>query len=123
MNWTGKESVDEILINGSDIDLVDIVKLPIEDQYNISIKLLWKACPEIYQCLLKADNVNAARDAIFVYLEKAERNRYSKSCWSNARPGDCTISIRNFYYDHAVDHCRFGNVAHHRSGVCCHVGT
>ena len=74
MNWTEKESVNEILINGTDIDLVDIVKLPPEDQYNVTIKLLWKACPDIYQCLLKADNLNDARDAIFEYLEKVERD-------------------------------------------------
>ena len=54
-------------------DMVEKVKPKFEEQYKVCIDRLWKESPEIYNCLNNAINLEKARDAVYFYLEKAER--------------------------------------------------
>jgi len=54
-------------------DSVEMVKPRFEINYDAYLDRLWKANPEIYKCLKKSPELEEARDKLFSYLEKAER--------------------------------------------------
>lgn len=54
-------------------DSVEMVKPKFEVNYDAYLKRLWEANPDIYRELKQKDSLEAARDAIYAYLEKAER--------------------------------------------------
>ncbi len=54
-------------------DAVDSVKPRFEVDIDAYVNRLWEANPDIYQLLKKAPSLDAARDQLYTYLEKAER--------------------------------------------------
>jgi lysine 2,3-aminomutase len=54
-------------------DAVEMVKPRFEADYRAYLDRLWEANPELQKCLQKAVDLEAARNAVFGYLEKTER--------------------------------------------------
>ncbi|UCE74335.1 MAG: hypothetical protein JSV56_01155 [Methanomassiliicoccales archaeon] len=54
-------------------DEVDMVKPRFEVDYQAYLDRLWKANPEIYNCLKQSSGLEEARDKLYTYLEQAER--------------------------------------------------
>jgi lysine 2,3-aminomutase len=54
-------------------DEISIFKPKFEVDYEAYLERLWKANPEIHSILRKASDLESARDAMYTYLEKAER--------------------------------------------------
>ncbi|MBD3290718.1 KamA family radical SAM protein [candidate division KSB1 bacterium] len=51
-----------------------MVKPKFEVDYDAYLNRLWEANPEIHECLKKADDLESARDEVFNYLDRAERD-------------------------------------------------
>jgi len=54
-------------------DAIEMVKTKFEVDYEAYLDRLWKANPEIYECLRSSKNLDEARDKTYSYLEKSER--------------------------------------------------
>ncbi|HUU26335.1 MAG TPA: KamA family radical SAM protein [archaeon] len=54
-------------------DAVEMVKPRFEVNYYAYLDRLWEANPEIYSCLKSASDLEEAREALYSYLERAER--------------------------------------------------
>lgn len=54
-------------------DEISIFKPKFEVDYEAYLERLWKANPEIHAALQRASDLESARDAMYTYLEKAER--------------------------------------------------
>jgi len=69
----GNKPIQTKIIDDVFTDAVDMVKPRFEVNYEAYLDRLWKANPEIYACLKNAADCEAARDAVYSYLERAER--------------------------------------------------
>ena len=71
---TSKTFVQTRTIDDVFTDAVDMVKPKFEADYRAYLeRRLWEANPDLQKCLQKAADLEAARNAVFEYLEKAER--------------------------------------------------
>lgn len=55
-------------------DAVEMVKPRFEVNLEAYLDRLWEANPEIYQCLKKANDLEQAREGVYSYLERVERD-------------------------------------------------
>jgi lysine 2,3-aminomutase len=55
-------------------DAVDMVKPKFEADYRAYLERLWEANPDLQKCLQQAADLEAARNVVFDYLEKTERD-------------------------------------------------
>jgi len=55
-------------------DAVEMVKPRFEVNLEAYLDRLWEANPEIYQCLKKANDLEQAREEVYSYLERVERD-------------------------------------------------
>jgi len=58
-------------------DAIEMIKPKFEVDYEAYLDRLWEANPDIFQILGKADNLEDARESLFSYLEKAEREIFN----------------------------------------------
>ena len=65
-------TVDDVFTDG-----VEMVKPKFEADYRVYLVRLWEANSDLQECLQKADSLEDARDAVFEYLEKAERQVFT----------------------------------------------
>ena len=65
-------TIDDVFTDG-----VEMVKPKFEADYRVYLARLWEANPDLQNCLQKADSLEDARDAVFEYLEKAERQVFT----------------------------------------------
>lgn len=61
-------TIDDVFTDG-----VDMVKPRFEADYRVYLERLWGANPDLHKCLQRAVSLENAREAVFEYLEQAER--------------------------------------------------
>ncbi|MBW2466771.1 MAG: KamA family radical SAM protein, partial [Deltaproteobacteria bacterium] len=61
-------TIDDVFTDG-----VDMVKPKFVADYRVYLEKLWEANPDLHQCLQNAESLEKAREAVFDYLEKTER--------------------------------------------------
>ena len=69
----GLKRVSTEIIDDVFTDAIAAVKPRFEVDYNAYLNRLWEANPELHNLLRTAPSLEAARDAVFSYLERAER--------------------------------------------------
>lgn len=72
LKWISTKIIDDVFT-----DEISLFKPKFEVDYKAYLQRLWEANPEIYSLLKNAPDVEAARDALFTYLEKSERNIFA----------------------------------------------
>jgi lysine 2,3-aminomutase len=70
---SGRPVVHSKIIDDVFTDAVEMVKPRFEVDYPAYLDRLWQANPEIYDCLKAASGLEEAREALYSYLERAER--------------------------------------------------
>lgn len=70
---SGRKRIQTKIIDDVFTDAVEMVKPRFEVDYDAYLNRLWEANPEIYKCLKNASDLEKARDLIYSYLERAER--------------------------------------------------
>ncbi|MCJ7681137.1 MAG: KamA family radical SAM protein, partial [Candidatus Aminicenantes bacterium] len=68
----GTKIIDDVFT-----DDISLFKPKFEVDYDAYLQRLWEANPDIHSVLKEADSLEAARDALFTYLEKAERRIFA----------------------------------------------
>ncbi|MCF6289838.1 MAG: KamA family radical SAM protein [Desulfobacterales bacterium] len=66
--WSRTRIIDDVFS-----DAVAMVKPRFEVDYNAYLERLWQASPEIHELLRRAKDLETARQALFTFLEQAER--------------------------------------------------
>jgi len=69
----GRQIIQAKIIDDVFTDAVEMIKPRFEVDYRAYLDRLWEANPEIYNCLKNASKLEEARDALYSYLERAER--------------------------------------------------
>ena len=69
----GRQRIQSKIIDDVFTDAVEMVKPRFEVDFSAYLDRLWEANPEIYNCLKNASKLEEARDALYSYLERAER--------------------------------------------------
>jgi len=69
LKWVSTKLLDDVFT-----DEVSLFKPHFEVDYEAYLQRLWDSNPAIYEILKNADTLEAARDALYSYLEIAERN-------------------------------------------------
>jgi len=68
LKWISTRLLDDVFT-----DEVSLFKPHFEVDYDAYIQRLWDSNPEIHKLLKNSDDLETARDSLFIYLEKAER--------------------------------------------------
>ena len=68
LKWISTRLLDDVFT-----DEVSLFKPHFEVDYEAYIQRLWDSNPEIHKLLKNSDDLETARDSLFIYLEKAER--------------------------------------------------
>ena len=72
VKWLSTKILDDVFT-----DEVSLFKPHFDVDYEMYLQRLWDSNPEIYRILKNANNLEAARDALFSYLERAEREVFA----------------------------------------------
>jgi len=72
LKWVSTRLLDDVFT-----DEVSLFKPHFEVNYEAYLQRLWDSNPEIYEILVKADDLETARDSLFNYLDKAERKVFA----------------------------------------------
>lgn len=72
LKWVSTRLLDDVFT-----DEVSLFKPHFEVNYEAYLQRLWDSNPEIYEILVKADDLETARDSLFSYLDKAERKVFA----------------------------------------------
>ncbi len=70
--WISTRLLDDVFT-----DEVSLFKPHFEVDYQAYLQRLWDSNPEILQCLKNSETLEQARDALYCYLEKAERKVFT----------------------------------------------
>ncbi|MFC2139652.1 KamA family radical SAM protein, partial [Bacteroidota bacterium] len=70
--WVGTKIIDDVFT-----DEIALLKPRFEVDYDAYLERLWEASPEIYKLLKRAKTLEDARNSMFRYIEKVERNIFS----------------------------------------------
>ncbi len=70
--FEGTKIVDDVFT-----DSADMLKTRFEYDYNSYIDMLWRSNPDIHSILKSAGNLEAAREQMYNYLDRAERNIFT----------------------------------------------
>ena len=70
---TPRSHIPTKIIDDVFTDSVEIVKPKFVVDYDAYLDRLWDANPELHKCLKNASSLEGARDAVYSYLERAER--------------------------------------------------
>ncbi len=62
-------TIDDVLT-----DAVEMIRPRFEVDYKAYLERLWEANPELHSCLVEAPDIEVARDSVFTYLERKERD-------------------------------------------------
>jgi len=71
--WISTKIIDDVFT-----DEISLFKPKFEVDYKAYLQRLWEANPEIHALLKNAPDVETARDALYTYLEKTERNIFAR---------------------------------------------
>ena len=74
VKWVTTKILDDVLT-----DEVSLFKPHFDVDYNAYLQRLWQSNPDIYEILKNAPDLESARDAVYSYLEKAERSIFATS--------------------------------------------
>lgn len=69
LKWVSTKLLDDVFT-----DEVSLFKPHFEVDYEAYLQRLWDSNPAVHEILKKADTLEAARDALYSYLERAEKN-------------------------------------------------
>jgi len=72
LKWVSTRLLDDVFT-----DEVGLFKPHFEVDYDAYIQRLWDSNPEIYKLLKNSTDLETARDALYIYLEKAERKIFA----------------------------------------------
>lgn len=72
LKWLSIKLLDDVFT-----DEVSLFKPHFEVNYEAYIQRLWDSNPDIYEILKTADNLEAARESLYTYLEKSERKVFA----------------------------------------------
>ena len=72
LKWVSTRLLDDVFT-----DEVSLFKPHFEVNYEAYLQRLWDSNHEIYEILVRADDLETARDSLFNYLEKAERKIFA----------------------------------------------
>ena len=72
VKWVSTRLLDDVFT-----DEVSLFKPHFEVDYEAYLQRLWESNPEIYQLLINANELEELRDAMYSYLEKAERKVFA----------------------------------------------
>lgn len=72
VKWVSTKILDDVFT-----DEVSLFKPHFDVDYETYLQRLWDSNPEIYKILQSANNLEEARDAVFSYLERAEREVFA----------------------------------------------
>jgi len=72
VKWLSTKLLDDVFT-----DEVSLFKPHFEVDYDAYIQRLWDSNPDIYEILKSSNDLESARDALYNYLEKAERKVFS----------------------------------------------
>ncbi len=72
LKWVSTKLLDDVFT-----DEVSLFKPHFEVDYEAYLQRLWDSNPAVHEILKNADTLEAARDALYSYLERAERNVFA----------------------------------------------
>ncbi len=72
LKWVSTRLLDDVFT-----DEVSLFKPHFDVDYEAYLQRLWESNPDIYQILKNAEDLESARDALYTYLEKAERSVFA----------------------------------------------
>lgn len=72
LKWVSTKLLDDVFT-----DEVSLFKPHFEVDYEAYLQRLWDSNPAVHEILKKADTLETARDALYSYLERAERNVFT----------------------------------------------
>ncbi|MBN2365325.1 MAG: KamA family radical SAM protein, partial [Calditrichaeota bacterium] len=72
LKWVSTRLLDDVFT-----DEVSLFKPHFDVDYEAYLQRLWESNPDIYEILKNTDDLEKARDALYTYLEKAERSVFS----------------------------------------------
>jgi len=72
-HWVSTKIIDDVFT-----DEIPTLKPRFEVDYAAYTQRLWDSNPAIYEILQQASDLESARDALYTYLEKAERNVFAR---------------------------------------------
>lgn len=72
LKWVSTKIIDDVFT-----DEISLFKPKFEVEYAAYVQRLWEANPKIYKLMQEASDLEEARDSLYSYLEKAERNIFA----------------------------------------------
>ena len=72
-HWISTKIIDDVFT-----DEIALIKPRFEVDYHAYLQRLWEANPDIHKLLINAGDIESARDTLYSYLDKSERNIFAR---------------------------------------------